>query len=138
MVFQKLLYIIAIVFLIGCKNPEISDAATLVIKNGIIYTADDKQPTAKVIAVKDGIIVYVGEDESKISTDANTKIIDLNGKTLTPGFIEGHGHILGIGYNEMNLDLINVKNYDELLDRVKEAVAVAEPGQWIVGRGWHQ
>ena len=138
MVFQKLLYIIPLVFLIGCKNPEISDAATLVIKNGIIYTADDNHPTAKVIAVKDGIIVYVGEDESKISTDANTKIIDLNGKTLTPGFIEGHGHILGIGYNEMNLDLINVKNYDELLDRVKAAVAVAEPGQWIVGRGWHQ
>ena len=119
-------------------NKANSQTATLLFKNGAIYTANDDQPSAKFIAVKDDIITYVGDDESKISFDGNTKIIDLKGNTLTPGFIEGHGHILGIGYNEMNIDLLNVKNYDELLELVKKAVAVTDSGQWIVGRGWHQ
>lgn len=127
------------VLLCSCNiNTNSPKAASLIIKNGHIYTALDTQPTAKIIAVKDDIIIYVGDDESQIYTDENTQVIDLNGKTLTPGFIEGHGHILGIGYNEMNVDLLNVKNYDELLQKVREAVTNAKPGQWIVGNGWHQ
>lgn len=135
----KSFFVLIFVLILSCNTKtDPSKAASLIIKNGLIYTANDAQSTAKIIAVKDDVIIYVGDDESQISTDKNTKIIDLNGKTLTPGFIEGHGHILGIGYNELNIDLLNVKNYDELLELVEEAVAKAEPGQWIVGRGWHQ
>lgn len=127
------------VLLCSCNsNTSSPEAASLIIKNGSIYTANDSQPNAKIIAVKDDIIIYVGDDESQIPKNDNTQVIDLNGKTLTPGFIEGHGHILGIGYNELNIDLLNVKNYDELLELVEDAVSKAEPGQWIVGRGWHQ
>lgn len=57
---------------------------------------------------------------------------------MTPGFIEGHGHLMGVGYNELNLDLMDVTSYDELVERVKEAAGKAQPGQWILGRGWHQ
>jgi hypothetical protein len=57
---------------------------------------------------------------------------------MIPGFIEGHGHIMGVGYNEMELDLMAVKSYDELVDKVREAAAKAKPGEWILGRGWHQ
>jgi predicted amidohydrolase YtcJ len=57
---------------------------------------------------------------------------------MTPGFIEGHAHLLGVGENELNLNLMSVKNYDELVARVKDAVSKAKPGEWIVGRGWHQ
>lgn len=110
----------------------------MLIKNGTIYTANDNQPTAKFIAVKNDLIIYVGDDEDEFETDENTEIIDLQGRTLTPGLIEGHGHFMGIGYNEMNLDLMEVENYDELIEMVSEAVAKAEPGEWIVGRGWHQ
>ncbi len=136
---HKSLLVILLLFILGCQNTtDTSEIANLVIKNGTIYTANDAQPKVKFIAIKNDIITYVGDDESQISTDETTQIIDLKGKTLTPGFIEGHGHILGIGYNEMNIDLLTVKNYDELLERLKDAVAKAEPGQWIVGRGWHQ
>lgn len=139
MSFHKSLLVIILLFILGCQNEtDTSKIANLVIKNGTIYTANDAQQTARFVAIKNDIITYVGDDESQISTDENTQVIDLKGKTLTPGFIEGHGHILGIGYNEMNIDLLTVKNYDELLERVKNAVAKAEPGQWIVGRGWHQ
>ncbi len=60
------------------------------------------------------------------------------GATMTPGFIESHGHIMGLGYNELRLDLMNIKSYDEMIEMVKQAVAKAQPGQWILGRGWHQ
>lgn len=140
---MKLLKILALFFLlinIGCASSEEKETtvATMVIKNGVIYTANESQPTAKFIAVKDDRIIYVGDEENAFDTDENTEIIDLQGKALTPGLIEGHGHIMGIGYNEMNLDLMEVANYDELLEKVSEAVAKAKPGDWIVGRGWHQ
>ena len=135
----KHIWLLVIVLIYSCNsNTKSSEAASLIITNGTIYTANDSQPQAKLVAITNGRISYVGDDESAILTDANTQTIDLKGKTLTPGFIEGHGHILGIGYNEMNIDLLNVKNYDELLELVAVAVEKAEPGQWIVGRGWHQ
>ena len=57
---------------------------------------------------------------------------------MTPGLIEGHGHFMGLGYAKMRLDLSTVANYDELVDMVADAVSEAKPGEWILGRGWHQ
>lgn len=111
----------------------------LLIKGGPIYTADDAQPTAEAVVVNADTIRFVGSlTEALTFQGEKTEVIDLQGATLTPGFIESHGHIMGVGYNEMNLDLMSVKSYDELVEKVKEAVAKAEPGQWILGRGWHQ
>lgn len=141
MKFVQFFYLSLLTILIsGCGSAGKNDKplATLVIHNGSMYTANDNQPTAKFIAVKDDLIIYVGDNEEDFETDGNTKTIDLQGKTLTPGLIEGHGHIMGVGYNEMQLDLMEVKNYDDLVDMVEEAVANAQPGEWIVGRGWHQ
>jgi predicted amidohydrolase YtcJ len=122
--------------IVACSKPEKAD---LIIQNGKIYTVDATNSIVESVAVKDDKILAVG------STDAiqkykgeQTQVIDLLEKVMTPGFIEGHGHIMGVGYNELNLDLLNVKSYDEMVERVREAVAKAQPGQWIVGRGWHQ
>lgn len=136
----KILPLFFISVILSCNSSKESDEeiATMLIKNGMIYTANDNQPTAKFIAVKDDRIIYVGDDENAFKVNENTEILDLQGKTLTPGLIEGHGHIMGIGYNEMDLDLMEVENYDELIEKVREAVEKAEPGEWIVGRGWHQ
>src|SRR5690606_13474532 len=136
----KFFFAFLITLITGCASSgdDNQDVASMVIKNGIIYTVNEAQPTAKFIAIKDDRIIYVGDEEDAFETNDKTEIIDLQGRTLTPGLIEGHGHIMGIGYNEMQLDLMEVKNYDELIEMVSEAVANAEPGEWIVGRGWHQ
>lgn len=131
------LFLVSVV-LLSCNEKELP-VADAIIKNGNIYTVDENNMKAEAIAVLGDRILDVGTtaDLEKYQGE-NTKIIDLKGKTLTPGFIEGHGHFMGLGYNELNLDLMDVKSYDEMVKRVEEAVANAKPGEWIVGRGWHQ
>jgi predicted amidohydrolase YtcJ len=136
---QKI-YLLAILgfFLISCSS-EKAEPADLIFINGIVYTVNEDQPTAEAVAVKDGMILAVGTTEEIEKHRAeNTEVIDLKGETMTPGLVESHAHLMGIGYNKLELDLMYVKTYDELVEKVAEAVAKAEPGDWITGRGWHQ
>lgn len=113
--------------------------ADLILHGGTIYTVNEASPTVEAVAVRGERIVFAGSfSEAAAWKGEQTAMIDLQGKTMTPGLIEGHGHIMGLGYNELNLDLMDVKSYEELVERVKEAAAKAQPGQWILGRGWHQ
>ena len=125
--------------LINFSCSEKKTPADLIIRGGTIYTVEDTNPVVEAVAVMGDRIVYAGDLKNLAKYEGeNTKVIDLQGKTMTPGFIEGHGHFMGVGYNELNLDLMNVTSYEEMVERVKEAVAKSQPGQWIVGRGWHQ
>ncbi len=130
-------YFFLVLIVIGCR-PKPSPA-DLIVKGGTIYTMNKKSPTAEAIAVKGDTILFSGSlKEVEQYQDENTRIIDLKGATLTPGFIESHGHIMGLGESELNLDLTTIKSYDEMVEKVREAVAKAQPSQWILGRGWHQ
>lgn len=127
--------ILGIVF-IQCSKQTPAD---LILRNGTIYTLEDVSPNVSAVAVTDGLIVYAGDDAGIADFQGEkTEVIDLAGATVTPGLIEGHGHIMGIGYNEMNLDLLNTTSFEEILTMVKTAAEKAKPGEWIVGRGWHQ
>ncbi|WP_336514449.1 amidohydrolase [Pollutibacter soli] len=113
--------------------------ATLVIKNAKVSTLDPKQPDAEAIAVDGDRIVFVGSDADAAKfISPQTKVIDAKGQWVTPGWIEGHGHIHGMGESMIALNLMNVKNWDEIIALVDSAVKKAKPGDWIVGRGWHQ
>lgn len=130
--------IISILLLTGCTNPE-KESATLLIHGGPIYTVDTTQVTVEAVATKGNKILFAGSlAEAEIYKTDETQIIDLAGKTMTPGLIEGHGHFMGLGFNELNIDLINTTSYQEIVDIVAEAAKTAEPGEWITGRGWHQ
>ena len=65
-------------------------------------------------------------------------MVELDGRMVIPGFIEGHGHFLSLGDAKSILDLTTVNSWEEIVDMVKVAAAAAEPGEWIRGRGWHQ
>ncbi len=67
-----------------------------------------------------------------------TDVVDLAGQTAIPGFIEGHGHFMGLGQSRMVLDLMDTTSFEEIVAMVEEAVKSARPGDWIQGRGWHQ
>ena len=125
-----------ILLISACSSGEKADSIYF---NGSIYTVDETNPQVEAVAVKDGMIMAVGSkaDIMKLQGD-ETEMVDLNGQTMTPGFIESHAHMMGVGYNKLELDLMYVKTYDELVEKVAEAVEKAQPGDWITGRGWHQ
>ena len=131
--YPKILIITFILF--GCESND----ADLIIENGTIYTMNDLNPIIEAVAVKNGKIIGLGsKSHIKSFEGKNTKTLDLKGYTMTPGLIEGHGHFMGLGYSKMRLDLSTVANYNELVDMVADAVSNAKPGEWILGRGWHQ
>lgn len=129
---------LVILILTSCQQQP-KEAATLLIYGGTIYTVDTTQTTVEAVATKDDKILFAGSlAEAEAYKTEQTKTIDLKGKTMTPGLIEGHGHFMGLGYNELNLDLMNTTSYQEIVDAVADAVQKAPPGEWITGRGWHQ
>lgn len=137
---KSILWTIALGILVfsSCAKNE-KEAATLLIHGGTIYTVDSVQTTVEAVATKDNKILFAGSlSEAEAYKTEQTKVIDLQGKTMTPGLIEGHGHFMGLGYNELNLDLMNTTSYQEIVDAVALAVEKAKPGEWITGRGWHQ
>jgi predicted amidohydrolase YtcJ len=110
-----------------------------VLRGGRIITLDDARPEVEALAARAGRVVAVGTAaEIAPHVGASTEVIDLNTALAMPGFIEGHGHFTGIGENKMNLDLARTTSWDEIVKAVAQAVENARPGQWIVGRGWHQ
>lgn len=126
-----------VLFLASCQVRR--DPAALVIRGGTIYTMDQKNSVVEGVAVRGDTIVFAGsESDLERYIGKDTRIINLEGNTMTPGFIESHGHLMETGYKELNLDLSGVTTYDQMVRKVQEAVDRAAPGQWIVGRGWHQ
>ena len=130
-------FIFFFAFLWSCKKE--STYADVIFINGNIYTVDSLKPSASVIAVGNNRIIGLGDkniiDKFK---NADTKIIDLENSFVMPGFIEGHGHFGGFGEGLQNLNFLHSKSWDDVIKLVKEKVKTAKPGEWIVGRGWHQ
>jgi predicted amidohydrolase YtcJ len=126
------------VFLHGaCQSrPEKAD---LVLQHGTIITMDEGQPRAQALAIRRGRIVAIGSDDVVAPyVGPGTLSIDLAGSTTIPGFIEGHGHFLSLGEAKMGLDLRKTTSWDEIVAMVRDAARSSRPGEWIVGRGWHQ
>lgn len=116
-----------------------AEQAELVLLGGRVITMDQSCPAAEAIACSAGRLLAVGSREQVSQyIGANTKILDIRGKTAYPGFIEGHGHFLGLGESKMILDLSKVANWEELIEKVRQAAEGRPAGQWILGRGWRQ
>jgi predicted amidohydrolase YtcJ len=124
--------------LIGCASEQ-DVRADLVLRNGKVVTVDEAVPDGQAIAVLGDTILAVGSDaEISAYIGSETRVIDLAGQLAIPGFIEGHGHFLGVGDAKMQLDLMNVANWDEIVSMVEFAASDVAPGALIRGRGWHQ
>ena len=132
---NKLILSLLALFIFGCEDQK----ADMIIHNGVIYTMNDLNPIAEAVAVGDGKIIALGKyRDLDPLINAKTKIINLSGAMMTPGIIEGHGHFYGLGLAKMQLDLSKTESYQDLIDMVSDAVRNSNPGEWILGRGWHQ
>jgi predicted amidohydrolase YtcJ len=123
----------------ACASSSAPTPADLVIRGGRIVTADEANPDAQALAARDGKIVFVGTTaDAAAYVGPTTRVIDLNGQFAMPGFIEGHGHFTGIGETKLGLELQKTTTWDQIVTMVADAAKTAKPGQWIIGRGWHQ
>jgi predicted amidohydrolase YtcJ len=122
----------------GCR-PEPEIPADLVLLDGKVVTVDDNVPDGEAIALKGDTILAVGSNrEIRAFVGAETEVIDLDGQLAIPGFIDSHVHFTGIGQAKMQLNLMDVANWEEIVSMVDAVVGDASSGELIRGRGWHQ
>jgi hypothetical protein len=125
-------------------TPQASAAdADLVFLNGVVITVDADDSEAQAVAVKDGRISVVGANGAvRREIGEHTQIIDLQGRTMTPGFIDAHGHFLIAGRNktlavDLNAPPIgDIENMSQLIGRVSERAKKTPKGDWIIGLGY--
>ncbi len=139
---KRLIIPCAIALLAGCGGSEpesIGPVADLLLVNADVVTVDPALPHAEAVAIQGDRILAVGTagDVSQYRGD-ETKVIDLHGQMVIPGFIEGHGHYTSFGGSLTILDFRHAKSWAEIVSMVAEAAADTPVGQWIIGRGWHQ
>jgi len=126
--------LIAVALAQGASAPP-----TLILHHARIYTVDGANTIADAIALRDDRIVRAGSDADVLKLRAaSTRVIDLGGATVLPGLHDAHGHFTGLGAFLQSLNLRGTTSYQQIVDRVRERVAKAKPGEWIVGRAWDQ
>jgi len=132
---RALLFALALV-LVGCSSGPTAD---LVLQNGTVVTLDEAHGDAEALAIAGDTILAVGStEEIDAYTRSDTRYIDLDGRLAVPGFIEGHGHFMGMGEAQMQLDLLGTDSWDQIVALVDSAAGATESGVWVEGRGWHQ
>ncbi len=136
-IFSKCILLLSILFLASCTSEK--KKAELVLVNGNVVTVNKQNIIAEAIAISSDTIMAIG-DSQKINNlvDDSTLVIDLKGKTVIPGFIDSHAHLIGTGNAKINLNLRDARNWDEVVYLVATAARKIGRGKWIIGRGWHQ
>jgi predicted amidohydrolase YtcJ len=111
-------------------------AASLVLFNGKIFTADARGTIAEAVAIEGARIVAVGASRDIRARYRGARAIDLRGRLVTPGFNDAHIHFLGGGLSLLRVELMGAQTLAEAKRRVAARVAEVKPGAWILGRGW--
>jgi predicted amidohydrolase YtcJ len=128
-----------VVLCLAWALPAAAQEADLILTGGRVVTLDEARPEVRALAAKDGRVLALGSvDEIAAHWGPATRVIQLEGRLAIPGFIEGHGHFLGVGDGKMQLDLMSAASWEQILVAVEHAVSEAAPGELIRGRGWHQ
>ena len=144
-VFFWLLLMLTSVSCTSAQNPldERTDLgrvkADTILLGGVVASMDSEVVGATAVALLDYRIAAVGsDDEIRLWAGDETQVIELGGRLLVPGLIEGHGHFMSFGRAQQIIDLNDIQNWQQAVGRVAVAVDTAEAGEWIFGRGWHQ
>lgn len=123
----------------GQSAAAASRTADMIIVNARIYTVDDNRPIVNALAVRGGRVLFAGSDrEARSLAGPRTRLIDAAGRTIIPGMVDAHAHLLGLGHSLRNVQLAGSKSYDEVIARTVARAREMKPGEWVVGRGWDQ
>jgi hypothetical protein len=139
MTYTRFLLLTVLLVLPGLKTrPTVpqSTPADLVLLNGTIITVDARDTIADAVAIRDGRIAFVGRtSDARKLIGENTRVIDLAGKTATPGLIDTHVHF---SESADALDLGDARSLDDVIAKVRARAATVPPGTWVRGGGWDE
>lgn len=114
-----------------------AEFADLVLLNGNIYTVNPQQPRVEAVAIRGEYIVAAGSSaEVRQWAGPHTRVIDLGGKFVMPGFNDAHIHLANGGAAKLSVDLTGAASLEELQERIRARLGDYQPGEWITGRGW--
>ena len=133
---KTLLLLIALTTLTTASQTARPDVADLILHNATIWTVDEKNPTAQAVAIKDGKFVVVGSDKAALKLRGpNTRVVDLKGAFVVPGFNDNHVHFASAA-QFLEFNIMRASTQQEFVARVKEVTARLPEGEWIVGGFW--
>ena len=163
---HKLILISAIVIISACSEsskapsqiPAASVTADIIFINTNVYTLDWDEPAldgapaanapfnnhqwqadAEAIAIKDGKILYVGEQSEALKLKAdNTRVINLDNATIIPGLVDSHVHVAELGELLQSINLTDITSPEEVITHIKSSTTGIADDQWIIGQGWDE
>lgn len=109
-----------------------------VVHNARVYTVDSANPMAEAFAVEAGRLVAVGSDADVLAAHPDWPREDLEGRTVIPGLIDAHAHLMGLGESLLQADLVGTASKAEVVERLRAFAETLPEGAWITGRGWDQ
>ena len=117
-----------------------AQAPDLILVHGKILTVDAKDSIAQAVAIRQGKIIAVGSNKKILQlAGSKARVIDLHGRTATPGLIDSHAHIATGGVDELySVSLSDAATVDEVKRRVQAAAVKLKPGEWLTGAGWDE
>jgi predicted amidohydrolase YtcJ len=131
--------LLAVAGSLSAQAPRSIAPADLIVTNARIYTVDDTRPVVAALAVRDGRVQFTGSVREALALRGPaTRVVDLAGRTIVPGMVDAHAHLLGLGQSLRNVSLFGARSYDEVIARVVERAKGMPAGQWLLGRGWDQ
>ena len=113
----------------------------MLLTNARIYPMTDGSPAAQRVAdtllVRDGRVVFCGR-RSEVNPPVAEPVLDLEGRAVLPGLVDGHGHLMHLARTRLTLDVSGPTSEEAIATRVGQAAARMPKGQWLGGRGWDQ
>ena len=136
MKYFTILLLISLFVIFSCTQQK--NNVDLIVYNAKIYTVDSAFTVAESFAVKNGKFIAVGNNDEILSKYSAKEKIDLQGKTVYPGFYDAHCHFYSYGLSLQNVDLRGTKSFDEVVRKVKNFADKHPENEWIIGRAWDQ
>lgn len=118
--------------------PALAQERSTVLHNARIYTAEAEQPVAEALAFEGGRLLAVGAEAELLAAYPEAERLDAGGRTVLPGLIDAHAHLMGLGQALLQADLVGAASAEEAARRVRDFAETLPEGAWVTGRGWDQ
>lgn len=126
--------LISILLMNAC---EMKTPVDMIITNAVIYSVDSSFNSFESMVITEGVIIALGSNNEMLNQYSSDNILNLDGKSVYPGFIDPHCHFYGYGKGLHEADLKGTNSFEEVLERIED-YARKNPEGWITGRGWDQ